>query len=231
MEKIDYLLWRQDSIDIAQHRRLLLEQVAPAIVSDGALALTMFIGDTDEDVPKPTLLLGRGPELAAVASVWLDSIDDRGDVENTLRAEGTGIDGYLVTESVPQHRSSGGRRDGQSPGITHFTWFPKPDRLTGEEFFHGWHDVHTPSTQRLHPTRLGYTRDTVARAITAGSPQVDAIVFEYFTVEDYTDPRRLYGSQEAIDETMQHLPLYADFEMLNSRPLHEVIVKALSRPT
>jgi hypothetical protein len=228
VEKIDYLLWRQDGLGVAQHRRLLLEQVAPKIVSDGALALTVLIGDTDEEVPKPTLLLGRGPELAAVVCVWLDSIDDRGDVEDALRAEGAGIDGYLVTESVPQHRSNNARPDGQqSPGITHFTWFPKPDRLTDEEFFRGWHDVHTPSTQRLHPTRLGYTRDTVARVMTPGSPQVNAIVFEYFTVEDYTDPRRLYGSKEAIDETVEHLPRYADYESLNSRPLHEVIVKRL----
>lgn len=222
MEKVDYLVWRRDGLDIAEHRALLVKQAAPKIVADGALALTLNIGDTDTDVPKPTLLMGRGPKLAAVASVWVDSIDDRRGIEEALRAGDADIDGYLVTESVPQ------RREASSGVITHFTWFPKPDRLTDEEFFHGWHEVHTPSTHRLHPTRLGYTRDTVARVMTSGPARVDAIVFEYFTREDYTDPRRLYGSKEALDETMEHLPLYADLETINSRPLHEVVVKPLS---
>jgi hypothetical protein len=220
VEKVDYLVWRRDGLDIGAHRDLLVERTKR--LSEHLLALTIFVADTEEDVPKPTLLMGRGPELAAVASAWLDSIDDRDAVEEALRAHDAAVDGYLVTESVPQQRGEPHWHE-----ITHFTWFPKPDRLTDEAFFHGWHDVHTPSTGRLHPTRLGYTRDTVARTLTPGSPRVNAIVFEYFTLEDYNDPRRLYGSKEAVDETVQHLPLYADYESINSRPLHELIVKAL----
>ncbi|MEX0875354.1 MAG: EthD domain-containing protein [Actinomycetota bacterium] len=220
MEKIDYLLWR----DVGGLRDELIENVAPAIVDAGATALSVYVGDTEADIPRPSLLLGRGAELGAVLSVWLDSIDDRHPIEAAIGP----ADGYLVTESVPQRR----RRDwpdGQpSPGVSHFTWFLKPDRLSDEEFFHGWHEVHTPSTTRLHPTRVGYVRDSVARVLTPGSPRVDAIVFEMFpTIEDYTDPKRLYGSQEALDETMEHLPLYADFETINARPLHEIVVRSL----
>ena len=220
MEKLDYLVWRIDKLYIAHHRGLLVERARG--VADRTLALTICVADTDEDVPKPTLLMGRGPELAAVASVWMDSIDDRAAIEDALRVGGAEVDSYLVTESVPQQREGVHWSE-----ITHFTWFPKPDLLTDEEFFHGWHDIHTPSTGRLHPTRLGYTRDTVARTITKGSPQVNAIVFEYFALEDYVDPRRLYGSKEAVEETMEHLPLYADYESINSRPMHELIVKTL----
>lgn len=207
MEKIDYLIWHHDALDVSR-------------VAAHTRALALFTGDTDDDIPKPTLLLGRGPELAAVVSVWMDSIDDRGAVEHAL---GPRADGYLVTESVPQQRVASDEQQ-----ITHFTWFAKPDRLGYEDFLHGWHDVHTPSTSRLHPTRLGYTRDTVARVLTRGSPRVDAIVFEFFSIADYNDPRRLYGSKEAIDETMEHLPLYADYELLNSRPMRERVVKPLT---
>jgi hypothetical protein len=221
VEKLDYLVWRVDGRDTATHRDQLLDDAKR--LAERVLAITLFVADTDEDVPKPTLLMGRGPELAAVASVWIDSIDDRRVVEDALRAGGAHVDSYLVTESVPQSR--GPQQHWHE--ITHFTWFPKPDRLTDEQFLHGWHEVHTPSTQRLHPTRLGYTRDTVARTLTQGSPPVNAIVFEYFTLEDYVDPRRLYGSKEAVEETMEHLPLYADYESINSRPMHELIVKTL----
>jgi len=215
VEKIDYLVWRRDGLEIVQHRQLLLDQDTSDV-----RAFSLFFADTDADVPKPTLLMGRGPDLAAVASVWLDSIDDRAGIEEALRAGGAVVDGYLVTESVPQNRSG-------SAEITHFTWFPKPDRVSEEEFFRGWHEVHTPATNALHPTRVGYTRDAVARTLTPGSPQVNAIVFEFFTLEDYVDPRRLYGSKAALNETMEHLPLFADLDSINSRPLHEVVVKSL----
>ena len=207
MEKVDYLIWDRGELDVAR-------------ITRHTRALTLFTADTDEEIPKPSLLLGRGPELRAVVSVWLDSIDERGPIEEAL---GGGADAYLVTESVPQPRIASDELQ-----IAHFTWFPKPDRLSYEEFLHGWHDVHTPSTSRLHPTRLGYTRDTVARVLTPRSPRVDAIVFEYFTIADYVDPRRLYGSKEAIDETIGHLPLYADYDQLNSRPMRERVVKRLS---
>ena len=187
MEKIDYLLF--DDVDLAPVR-----------------AHAVYVA---ADLPKAPLLMGRGPELRAVVSVWIDSIDDRGPIEDAL----PGAHGYLVTESVPQPVVGS--------ALVHLTWFPKPDRLSEEEFFHGWHDVHTPSTFALHPTRCGYVRDSVARCLTPGSPRVDAIVFEHFpTVEDYTDPSKLFGSKEALEETSRHLPMYADMESINSRPMY-----------
>jgi hypothetical protein len=187
VEKIDYLLWTAPP-----------QGAVRAILDAGVAALTVHLAA--DDIPNPPLLLGRGPDLAAVVCVWVDSIDDRGPIEDAL----VGADGYLVTESVPQKRIA-------PSALTHFTWFPKPDRLTSEQFFHGWHEVHTPSTFALHPTRCGYVRDSVSRELTAGSPRVDAIVFEDFpTVEDYTDPKRLFGSKEALDETSRHLRLFAE---------------------
>lgn len=229
MEKLDYLLWRDEGVAITEYRSLLLEQAAPAIAAMGGIrGLTVYLADTDVEIPEPTLLMGRAGELAAVVSLWLDSYDDRGPVEDALAAVSGSVDGYLVTESVPQPRDSRGWPDGrQSPGITHFTWFPKPDRLTDAEFYRGWHEIHTPASTVLHPLRWSYTRDAVVRSVTPGSAPVGAIVFETFReLTDYTDPDRLYGSPEALAETMDHLPLYADFEDLNSRPLHEVIVKS-----
>jgi hypothetical protein len=187
MEKIDYLIF--DGIDLDPVRKH-----------------AVFVAADLETAP---LLMGRGPELRAVVSVWIDSIDDRGPIDDVL----PGAHAYLVTESVPQPVTAS--------ALVHFTWFPKPERLTQAEFFHGWHDVHTPSTFALHPTRSGYVRDSVARCLTPGAPQVDAIVFEHFpTVEDYTDPKKLFGSKEALEETSKHLPLFADMESINSRPLY-----------
>ncbi|HZN14296.1 MAG TPA: hypothetical protein VFB78_08530 [Acidimicrobiales bacterium] len=215
MEKLDYIVWESAGE--------LTDRLAG--IAGDVSALTVHLADTAEAIPEPPLLLGRGPDAAAVVSVWLHSLDDRGPVEDAL---GDKVDGYLVTESVPQRRADRGWGDGErSPGVTHCTWFPKPDRLSDEDFYRGWHDIHTPASFRLHPLRWEYVRDAVARPVTAAAPPVRAIVFERFrTVEDYADPSRLYGPPETLDETMRDLPLYADFESISSAPFSEVILKS-----
>ena len=207
MEKLDYLLWdRADG---------LLE--SPLAESDGVRAVTLQLAD---DGLPTTLLMGQGSRLAALVSVWLSSYDLRSGVEQVLRPTCEALDGYLVTESEPQPptRDLGG-------GLSHVTWFPKPERLSEEEFLHGWHEVHTPHSAQLHPLRWSYVRDTVVRTLTPGSPPVRAIVVERFAVEDYADPRRLFGSKAALEQNMTDLPGYADLDSISSRPMREVVLR------
>ena len=234
MEKLVHFLWRADDHDEVAHAAALVGEVAPALVASGAglCRLEVLTGDTSVAIPAPTLLLGLGPKLASVVACWVDCIDDRSPLVAALAAAPwttVRVDQYLVTESVPQRRA--GARDWPdgttTPGITHFSWFPQPERLDDDAFFHGWHEVHTPKTPVLHPRRVEYVRDTVARVLTPGSPPVRAIVAERFaTDEDYADPARLYGSQEAIEESVVDLPLFADFESLSCRPLRQTIIKS-----
>ena len=220
MEKLDYLLWRTAALPVALRS---LQAVVPALLEHCA-ALTVSTADTDTEVPEPTLLLGRGPELLALVELWVDSLDGRGDLEALLPAP---YDGYLVTESVPQPLSPRTSPDGvRCSGLTHLTWFPKPDRLSDEEFYRGWQDVHTPSSAALHPLRRGYVRDAVARVLTPGSPPLRAIVSERFDeVRDYTDPARLFGGPAALETVLAELPLYADRSQLSSRPLWRTVYR------
>ena len=194
MEKIDLLVWSDEALDKARH--LDVYGITHRAVSRAAR------------LENATLLMGRGPELAGLVELWVDSVD----VWPSIVAHVPG-DAYLVTESVPQHRTTA------TGLLTHLTWFPKPERLSEEEFFHGWHVVHTPSSAQLHPLRQGYVRDAVARTLTAGSPPVRAIVSEFFDEEVYLDPSRLFGSDEALEQTMAELPLYADQADISSCPL------------
>jgi hypothetical protein len=233
VEKLVHLLWRTDDHDEEAHRDHLLHELAPALLASKApvARLEVLTGDTAADLPNPPLLIGSGPRLASVVAAWVDCIDDRAPIVDTLTGAvgSTGrVDQYLVTESVPQRRLDRDWPDGtRTPGVTHFSWFPKPDRLTDEAFFHGWHEVHTPKTPALHPYRCEYVRDAVARVLSAGSPPVRALVAERFpTIDDYGDPDRLYGSTEAIEESVVDLPLYADFDTLSCRPLFQTIIRS-----
>ena len=191
MEKLDLLVW---------------DDVPLTIDVPGLHSLEVSVA---ADLEKPSILMGLGPSLRALVELWVDSYDIWRDVVAQVPG-----DLYLVTSSQPQARTA------QSGLLTHLSWFPKPDRLSDAEFFHGWHEVHTPTTGELHPLRQGYTRDAVARTLTPGSPPVRAIVSEYFATDDYLDPSRLFGSREALNASVEELPLYADFDGVSSCPLY-----------
>jgi hypothetical protein len=233
LEKLIHLLWRGGDHDEAAHRAQLTGELADRLLASaaGIRRLDILTGDTSEEMPEPSILLGRGDELASVVSAWVDCIDDRSPIVEILAGAvgATGqVDQYLVTESVPQRREGRDWADREpTPGMTHFSWFPKPERLTDDEFFHGWHEVHTPKTPALHHRRVEYVRDSVARVLTAGSPPIRALVAERFpTVDDYLDPSRLYGSDEELTHSVTDLPLYADFDSLNSRPFFQTIIRS-----
>ena len=228
MEKIIYLVWKTEATDIERFRDALLGPVADQLLASGGQRLRVSVADLAREIPKPPLLMGEGRTLSASVDVWLDCIDDRRPIEAALRARAARVDGYLVTESVPQRCHDRDWPDAlRSPGVTHFTWFPKPARLSDDEFFRAWHEVHTPFSFELHPLRWEYVRNAVARTLTAGSPPIRAIVAERFrTLEDYTDPRRLYGSREVLQRVMDDTVQFGDVEDMHSTPLSEFIVRS-----
>ena len=194
MEKLELLVWSAEALS-----------GAGALDVPGLRSSAVYEAAS---VERKTLLMGRGEELAGLVELWVDSVDVWPSVVEQVPG-----DLYLVTESVPQPVTA-------TPGLlTHLTWFPKPERLTEEQFFHGWHVVHTPSSAALHPRRQGYVRNAVARTLTNGSPPVRAIVCESFAVEDYCDPGRLFGPPEALQAMAEELPLYADMQDISSCPV------------
>ena len=208
MEKLDYLVWAP---------------LDPAVLAGlDVVGLTVH---TAADVDDPPLLLGRGPELRALVQVWLRSYQDRCAVEEVLPRP---FDGYLVTESEVQPLRDRDWPDGeQSPGLSHVSWFPKPERLTEAQFLHGWHEVHSPHSAALHPRRWTYVRDTVVRTLTPGSSPVRAVVVERFRqVRDYLDPARLFGPSEAFEQNLRDLPGYADLADLSCAPMHELVLRS-----
>ncbi|MCP4843296.1 MAG: hypothetical protein GY887_16345, partial [Halieaceae bacterium] len=197
------------------------------ILSNGVSGLTVSVNDLLQDIPRPMLLLGNAETLGAAVSVWIDSLDNRTPLETVLSTDGTRVDGYLVTESIPQACVDRNWPDGErSPGVTHFTWFDKAQNLSDADFFYNWFEVHTPFSFELHPLRWEYVRNAVARPLTPGAPAVRAIVGERFReLRDYTDPERLFGSHEALAKSAEEAGDFSDPSTLRSLPLSEYILK------
>jgi hypothetical protein len=228
MEKLVYLSWRRPRLEIEAYRERLLDAVAPRLIDAGAVKLDVNVSDVIGTIPRPLLLMGEGATLSAAVSLWLDCYDARGPLEAILAEDAERLCGYLVSESIPQ--AAGGRDwpDGvRSPGVSHFTWFEKPKELPDEAFFRAWHEVHTPFSFELHPRRWSYVRNSVLRTLTPGAPPVRAIVVERFrSLEDYTDPKRLFGSEEALKRSAEEVSAYADPASLSSVPLSEYILRS-----
>lgn len=230
MEKIIYLTFPSEGFDGPAYRDQLIERLSDErLLEGGILGLNASANDLLQEIPRPMLLLGDADKLGAAVSVWIDSLDNRGDIEAALGADAERVDGYLVTESIPQACTDRDWPDGKrSPGVTHFTWFDKAREISEKEFFHNWFDVHTPFSFELHPLRCEYVRNSVARPLTENAPAVRAIVGERFReLRDYTDPERLFGSPEVLAKSAEEAGDFSDPQTLRSLPLSEYIIKTL----
>lgn len=228
MEKLVYLVWKRDGDAIEAFRDRLLGDVGAQVLAAGALALTVNVSDLRQQIGKgSSQYLGEGKSIAASVSLWIDCLDQRGPLEEALRAIAGRVDGYLVTESMPLRCPDRDWADGtRSPGVTLWTAFPKPERLSDEAFFERWHGHHTPLSFAIHPL-WAYTRNTVARVLTPGAPPHRAIVEERVrTLEDLVDPNRFFGAPENIQRVLTDIATFTDFESITTAPMSEWIVKS-----
>jgi hypothetical protein len=228
MEKLVYLLWKPDGASIAAFRDELIGRCAPALLRGGALALTINVSDLLDQVgAKSPLVIGEGRTVSASVSLWLDTLDARALLEDELRACAARVAGYLVTESVPLRCPDRNWPDGvRSPGVTLWTAFPKPDRVSDDEFYRRWHGSHTPLSFEIHPL-WEYVRNAVARVLTPSAPPYRALVEERFrTLEDLTDPMRFFGSAENVQRVLADVAAFADLEQMNTAPMSEWIIKS-----
>jgi hypothetical protein len=228
MEKLVYLCWKRGADPIERFRDALLRDVSPRLIDGGARSLTINVADIGERVNDSPLVIGEGRTIAASVSFWLDSIDARGVIEERLAPMTERLWGYLVTESVPLQYPDRTWPDGaKSPGVTLFTAFPKPDRLTDEQFFAHWHGSHTPLSFEIHPL-WRYIRNAVARPLTPGARAYRGIVEERFReIEDALDMERLFRGKAAnMKRGMKDVDQFLERDKIDSALMNEYIVKS-----
>ena len=228
MEKLVYLCWKRDADSIERFRHVLLHDVSPRLLDGGALSLTINVADLGDRVANSPLVIGDGRTISASVSFWLDSIDGRSVLEDKLAPIAERLWGYLVTESVPMQYPDRTWRDGErSPGVTLFTAFPKPDRLTDDQFFNHWHGSHTPLSFEIHPL-WRYIRNAVARPLTPGARPYRGIVEERFReIEDALDMERLFRGKAAnMKRGMKDVDQFLDRDKIDSALMNEYIVKS-----
>ncbi len=238
MEKLCYALWRRPDQDLEPIATWLADDLAPTLRdSVDVLGARLLVEAPEGGV----LRMGANPDgalLCGAVSVWLDSYDERGPVEDALGA-GPAHEwhGWLVTESVPRAYGDNltwplGER---SPGLSITTIFDKRTDVEDADFYRVWHTEHTPLSFEIHPLWL-YVRNQVMRALTDGAPSIRAFVYEAVpTPEDMLDLHRFFGSGgdnralgAAIERVNGHVGSFADMATLQTVPMHESLIRRVS---
>ncbi len=200
MDKLIYILWGPQEQDRKQRQQVLLQEVAPRLLSSGATKLTLYIVDQDSNVKSPAPF-HPGERMCAEVSLWLGSAEQRAPHEEALRSAGFRFAGYLVDETVYTeyggNRHSGPRNwpDGtRSPGIIAITLMERPKRLSREEWIGRWHGRQSPVSEAMQP-RARYIRNVVTSAVTPDAPPYEGIVEEAWpSARHITNPFLFYGA-------------------------------------
>ncbi len=224
MEKLIYFLQRPSDVAEDDFRNSLLSPLVAELRELGASTITINIADLNDAIERdaPGRLMGPWQEVSAVVSFWHDTLDERAPIETCLKHDSASITGYLVTESVVQPFEREWEEGVRRPGVTQFGANGKPEGVSDEAFYHNWQVLHSAQSFALHPLRWSYVRNAVARPLTPNAPTYRAIVSEHFrSLEDFTDDSRYFGSREALDELIEHMPGFCDLGNMFSLGMSE----------
>lgn len=210
MEKLIYVL---NATDVAPADRL--EAWGQALVASGRKAgsasMSLLIPDRTETIREraPARLSASFDSVGLLFECWLPTLDTRGPIEECLVGLDPEFWGYLVTESTFGLEPAAEDAQGRVAGITQVTLNEKPRGVSDEDFYREWQEVHSKLSFDLHPTRVSYERNAVARRLSPGAPDHRAIVLERFPrLEDFVDESIYFGDPSVVRKMFAHVPSF-----------------------
>jgi hypothetical protein len=225
MIKLAYVLWLDHAADREALAELLRTASAPRLRECGARQLALNVVDVEATLAASMPLAAGAETLAGLVTLRVEE-PARGDrIGEVLGEIADRVAGYRVAESIPLDWERPSWPAGErTPGVKLVTLFDKPKDLSDADFFHEWHDVHTPLSLEIHPL-WRYVRNAVEDRVTPAGPTFRGIVEETFrSLEDVTDPERFYGSRENIKRVAEHVSTFIDLERIETRLMNEYLL-------
>jgi hypothetical protein len=242
VEKVIILLWGEGSPDSGDALRdRLLGETVPRLLESGVRGLSVNVHDSDaapapSPAPPPD---GEEPHVAQI-SVWLDSYEHRGRVEDAVSDLGLRWASYLVAESLyddygtteysgPRHWPDGDR----SPGVLTVALIHRPEGLGYHEWITRWHGTQSPVSGELQP-RTRYVRNEVVRSLTDGAPEIGGIVEEGWpSTEHVADPMLFFNATTPeelnanVGRMIASVDACLDMTRLRSSTMSEYLIRPL----
>jgi EthD domain-containing protein len=222
MEKLIYVLLGARRLDAAELARELTEA--------GARKIALNLADAHVAGKQASRIARVEPEVGAVASFWLDDVDERAPLEGALARRAERLAGYSVLESVAlanaTHRPQPGER---TPGVNVIACIAAAPGMPRGQFLEHWLERHRAVALELQAT-YAYVRNVVVRPLTANAPAWDGIVEEGFPTEAVGDPMLWYkagGSQDVLNQRLGRMIAscreFLDLARVEQHPLSEYV--------
>lgn len=195
MEKLMYLLWKDDSQSREDFSQGLLQQAAPQLLACATLGVQINVAD-DTIVPAEHMLIENNkPRYFGVVSLWVETYLDRKPLEDILHKYCNRLAGYLVTESCPMPNTTQLAPIGErTPGFSQVVCLSKPPRLSRDEWLEIWHGSHTQVAIDTQSTFM-YRQNVIVRPLTYGAPGIDAMIEECFPEAAMTSWEAFYEAE------------------------------------
>ncbi len=168
--------------------RLLGAGLRTALAGAGATAVQVNL---DDEEVAAAMRFGPGEPVTAVLSVWTDG--ETAAAVDVVREWFGGVDAYRVSERVrldPAPVPDGTRSD----VLAQVALLRRPESMSREDYLAYWMIEHTPIAIRTQATSA-YVQNIVEETLTAGSPELSAIVEEHFAMASMSDPHAFYDSR------------------------------------
>lgn len=232
MEKLIYLLWKDDRQSRAEFSQRLHADLAPQLSSTEALGVQINVVDEAIRPAEHMLIENSKPRYYAMVSLWLETAISRQGIEELLWSVATRVTGYLVTESCPLPNTTQVAPPGErTPGFSHVVLLQKPPRLNYSEWIDIWHNSHTQIAIDTQSTFL-YRQNVVIRPLTYAAPHYDAIIEEAFPQAAMTSWQAFYdaeGDEARFNERQQAMidscTRFIDFDKIDACSTSEYVFK------
>jgi hypothetical protein len=235
MEKYIYPLWKRDDQSADDLCDLLLDQLAPQLLSlDDVHTVRVAVADSavadaagrrmESHAPLPNAVVSLGVENASAGRQWEPLID----------AEVSRCAGYRVSESEPlvtsdKHPAASGER---LYGMCHVVFMRKPVNLKREDWLKIWKGSHTQVAIDTQST-FGYRQNVVEQTLTPDTLYFDAIVEENFPPQAMTSDHAFYNTdgdegllKQRMTAMMESCARFIDFEHIDVLPTSEYVFTA-----
>lgn len=231
MEKIIYLVRRNDTVSGDEFRRQALAEISEKLLAlDNVKKLRICVEDSDV-TPAANLKIEKiAPICQAMLSVWVDTANSQNQLVAVLQPYTSRIEGYLVTESEVMAPPS--RESERTVGMNQLVTFSHLPSLSRGEFLTIWRDSHGPLACEVQST-FGFRQHLIARKLTPDAQDHSAIVEEHFPAAAMDSPNAFYDAVGDDEKLQKHVKMmiasctrFIDFDSINTVHMSEYTIRA-----
>lgn len=236
MEKVIYLVWREQSMDADQFGVHLRRDLAERLLALGARGLQVNVQDGAVAAANEMRLINTRPQPEAMVSVWVDSAADalRSHFDKAVATAVPRMAAYLVSESMPirniRYPSLPGQR---TEGWAQVALLARPPRMSPETWRDIWQNSHTQVAIDTQSTFL-YVQNLVIRVLSYAAPVYDAIVEEGFPAAAMADTYSFFDAvgdeakyRRNYKTMMDSCQRFIDRDRIDVLPTSQYLIKGL----